>query len=219
MTTFADRPVVLFDFDGTIADTGPAVVHCAAGALRAHGIDPDEVGDLRRFIGPPLVNGFMEVAGVTRDEALTMVATYRALFAEEVGPADYPVLPGIAELLLGLKARGARIAVATSRLESSARAMLSTLDLPAFDAIAGRLEPGRDTKEESIRAALDPSGRVGCRGGARGRSAVTTSRGRMRRGVPCIGIYQDEAARAELAAAGADALCAGAAEAAPLLGA
>ena len=218
MTTFADRPVVLFDFDGTIADTGPAVVHCAAGALRAHGIDPDEVGDLRRFIGPPLVNGFMEVAGVTRDEALTRVATYRALFAEEVGPADYPVLPGIAELLLGLKARGARIAVATSRLESSARAMLSTLDLPAFDAIAGRLEPGRDTKEESIRAALDLLG-------ASAAEAVHVGdrrhdvEGAHAAGVPCIGIYQDEAARAELAAAGADALCAGAAEAAPLLGA
>lgn len=116
-----ERPAVLFDFDGTIADTGPAVLSISRRALAARGYDLEAVGDLRQLIGPPLVDGFMLVTGGSRDEALELVDVYRELFNEYVAPDDYPPFPGIPELLRALSDRGTKIAVATSRLDETAR--------------------------------------------------------------------------------------------------
>ena len=149
-----DRPVVLFDFDGTIADTSRAIVRTARKALERRGYDVDALGDLTSLIGPPLFDGFMNLCGVDLDEAIAITNEYRALFNVEVRPEDYPPLPGIPELLRALSERGTRIAVATSRLESMALDMIGALDLPPFETIVGRLEPGRDTKADCIREAL-----------------------------------------------------------------
>ena len=67
------RSAVLFDFDGTIADTGPAVMRAAAYTLTSHGYSLDEVGNLQLLIGPPIVDGFMEVAHLSHDEAAGLV--------------------------------------------------------------------------------------------------------------------------------------------------
>ena len=48
------RPVVLFDFDGTVADTGRAVMTSTRKTLAARGFSEAQMGDLRRMIGPPL---------------------------------------------------------------------------------------------------------------------------------------------------------------------
>ena len=49
-----ERPIVLFDFDGTVADTGRAVMTSTRKALAARGFSEAQMGDLRRMIGPPL---------------------------------------------------------------------------------------------------------------------------------------------------------------------
>lgn len=43
---------VIFDFDGTLCDTGPGIMNSAAYALEAYGFEvPREPGALRCFIG------------------------------------------------------------------------------------------------------------------------------------------------------------------------
>ena len=212
-----DRPVVLFDFDGTLADTGPAVKRAAEYTLRTHGFSLDAVGDLQLLIGPPIVDGFMEVAHLTREEAEGLVETYRAAFAQMTRPEDYPVFPGMAELVVALSAAGRTVGVATSRLQGSAEQMISSLPLPPFDAIVGRIDGVRHTKEACVRACLE---RLGA---APGDAVLVGDRrfdveGAHAVGLPCIGVYRDEDARVELEHAGADALCADADELAALLG-
>ena len=46
---FAKRPVVLFDFDGTLVNTGGAVISTVTRVLSAHGFSQEEMGDLRTF--------------------------------------------------------------------------------------------------------------------------------------------------------------------------
>lgn len=207
---------VLFDFDGTLVDTGPAVISMAKQALLACGYDLSEQGDLQQLIGPPLVDGFMLVTGCSPAEAERLVGVYRELFNEQVTPADYPPFAGICELLEALSAQGTKIAVATSRLDETAREMISALHMPPFDAIAGRMEPGRPTKADCIRACLDelqltPSDAV----------MVGDRRfdveGAHHIGLPCLGVGRDEQSCAELVSAGADALCHDAYELAELL--
>ncbi len=213
----SERPVVLFDFDGTLADTSPAILRMARLALESRGYDVDAIGDMGSIIGPPLHDGFMELVGVDRPEAEAIVDTYRALFDEQVRPEDYPPLPGVRDLLQALLDDGRRIAVATSRLESMAVCMIDALDLPPFEAVVGRLEPGRDTKADCIREALrqldagpDDAVMVGDR--------RHDTLGAHANGIPCIGVYTGTAEPGEHEQAGADVICHGMGEVARALG-
>ena len=201
-----ETPVVVFDFDGTLVDTGPAILKCAARSLEVHGYDPSEMHDLNLIIGPPLVDGFRQVADISREEALPLVATYREIFAREVVPSDYPPFPGMPELLHALRAQG-----------SSVTKMLAATSLPTFDAIAGRLEPGRDTKADCIAAVLEELGCAGDQAVMVGDRKYDVE-GAHALGLACIGICGDASGRTELEAAGADALAASVDELAALLG-
>lgn len=200
---FADRTAVLLDFDGTIADTGTYIMRCAREALIECGYPREAEGDLHSLIGPPLFNGFADLCHQPLEEGMRITAVYRRIFDKDMSPDYYPVFPGMRELIVALRGQGRRVAVATSRLETTARQMIDFLDLPPFDAIVGRLEPGRDTKAESIRdamaqlgAAIDDSVMVGDR--------FHDVHGAHERGIPCIGIYTGAADEGEHERAGAD---------------
>ena len=45
-----ERPIVLFDFDGTVADTGRAVMTSTRKTLAARGFSEAQMGDLRRLL-------------------------------------------------------------------------------------------------------------------------------------------------------------------------
>lgn len=149
-----ERPVVLFDFDGTVADTGRAVMTSTRKTLAARGFSETQMGDLRRMIGPPLWKSFHDFYGFSREESLVVADEYRAFF-DELGPEEYPVFNGVPELLDGLVARGKRMAVATSRMEAKCIDMVHELGLSQFEAVVGMNPPqGRETKADSVRDAL-----------------------------------------------------------------
>lgn len=208
-------PVVLFDFDGTLADTGQAVMRIASAVLRERGLEPPEE-DLRKMIGPPLVVGFRDVFGVAQPMAEELTTAYRERFAREVTVADFPPISGAPELLRALHAQGRRLAVATSRKEESARQMIDDLGWTSlFEAIAGMHEPERLTKADSIRSALMQMG-------ARPGEAVMIGdrfhdiEGAHEVGCAAIGVYTGAAAPGEHD--GAEASCHSMTEAAVLLG-
>lgn len=211
------RPVVLFDFDGTVADTGRAVMTSTRRTLAARGFSEAQMGDLRRMIGPPLSQSFRDFYGFSPGESEVVADEYRAFF-EELGPEDYPVFKGIPELLDGLAAQGRRLAVATSRLEGKCRSMVAELGLGQFEAVVGMNPPeGRRTKADSVRDALaalgvtaDEAVMVGDR--------FNDVEGAHACGVPCIGIYSGAAAPGEHEAVGADAVVHSVAELAALFG-
>ena len=65
---------VIFDFDGTLCDTGPGIMNSAAYALEAYGFEvPREPGALRCFIGPPLLVTFQEQFGADAATAQALV--------------------------------------------------------------------------------------------------------------------------------------------------
>ena len=196
-------PVVLFDFDGTVADTGRAVMTSTRKTLAARGFSEAQMGDLRRMIGPPLWKSFHDFYGFSREESLVVAD-------------EYPVFDGIPELLDGLAAQGKRLAVATSRVEAKCIDMVHELGLSQFEAVAG-MNPlqGRETKADSVRDALAELGMTA------GDAVMIGDRfndveGAHTMGVPCIGIYSGAAAPGEHEAAGADAVVHSVAELAKL---
>ncbi len=214
---FADRSAVLFDFDGTLADTGPFIMRCAHEALLRCGYEKEAEADLRCLIGPPLFNGFADLCHVSLAEGERITGVYREIFDAVASPDDYPLFPGMLEILTQLHIQGRKIAVATSRLQETVEYMIASLDLPPFDAVVGRLEPGRDTKADCIRDAMAQLGV------SAGESVMVGDRhhdvdGAHALGVPCIGVYTGGAVPGEHEQAGADVVTHSAAGIAAALG-
>ena len=62
---------VLFDLDGTIADTCKGVTESVAYSLKKFGIRVDDINSLRPFIGPPLSESFSEFYGFQGEKLFT----------------------------------------------------------------------------------------------------------------------------------------------------
>ena len=156
-TVSADCPapqLVIFDLDGTLTDSAEGIVASFLHALSHIGAAVPE-GDLAaQIVGPPMDDTFraMELG----EHADTAIAAFRAEYGAR-GWAMNTLFDGIANLLADLHAAGVRLAVATSKLEPTARRILAHFELDQyFDVIAGASPDGwRKTKEEVLAHALE----------------------------------------------------------------
>jgi phosphoglycolate phosphatase-like HAD superfamily hydrolase len=73
----------IFDFDGVIIDSLPAVCTAVNGALLAHGFAPRSAAELRRFLGPPVLSAFAELTGAA-ERSPTVARAQRGLGAPDV---------------------------------------------------------------------------------------------------------------------------------------
>ena len=78
--------VALFDFDGTLVNSGPTVIGAARATLEQRGYPVPDAEAIRGFVGPPLLNGITEVLGVPAAEA----AAFRDAFDGVVGDVGGP---------------------------------------------------------------------------------------------------------------------------------
>ncbi len=104
----------LFDFDGTLAETGEGIRRSVAFALEQMGLPVPEKAVLDRFIGPPLHDAFMEYCGLDDDGAERAIALYRQRYVD-IGLYESSIYPGIAPLLKALRERGAYTAIASAK--------------------------------------------------------------------------------------------------------
>ncbi|MGY1639583.1 HAD hydrolase-like protein [Geodermatophilus sp. SYSU D00703] len=194
--------LVLFDLDGTLVDSTPGIwasVRVAAAALGRSEPTPEQ---LRGMVGPPLQDGFALVLGVPPDDVPRAVAAYRAHYAAGA-LLDVSVHDGIPELLAGLRAAGATLAVATSKPETFAvRVLAHTGLLAAFAGVHGAtLDGAVRHKDQVVAAALaaHPGGRDPVLVGDRAHDVL----GAAAHGLPCIGAGWGPAPDGELEDAGA----------------
>ncbi len=147
---------VLFDFDGTIADTGAGVIHCARHALEHFGIPSGDDEAMRLFVGPPLRYTFKEF-GVPEDQIEEAVAVFRRFYQEDGGKYKVSPYPGVDKLLKNLKEKGLRLFVATSKPENLALELLELFGMTGyFERVCGAtLDGTRDQKEKVIKYLLD----------------------------------------------------------------
>ena len=136
--------LLIFDFDGTLADTGRAILLTIAQTLDELGQKrpPDE--DFRHSIGLPLARIF-ELACNTRDEQLVAraVRRYREKFPENC-EASVRLFPGVREGLGRFRDAGMTLAIASSRGRASLLALTDLLGITAdFAVIAGEEDAPR----------------------------------------------------------------------------
>jgi pyrophosphatase PpaX len=105
-------PVVLFDFDGTLADSVDLIVASFRAALSEVGGGPDVPNDeLRSWIGRPLQ---LLMEDVRPGRAAESMAAYRAFYRAHHDELIRPV-PGVPDLLAALADAGAVVGVVSSK--------------------------------------------------------------------------------------------------------
>jgi phosphoglycolate phosphatase len=203
--------LVLFDMDGTLVDSTPGIWASIRFAAAELGLPEPTAGQLRAMVGPPLQDGFAGSFGLTGDDVDGAVDAYRAHY-EAGAMFDAAVYPGIPELLVGLRADGATLAVATSKPEPLAVRILEHVGLLGeFASVHGAtLDGAVRHKDQVVGAALGahPDGERPVLVGDRSHDVL----GARAHGLPCIGAGWGPALPGELAAAGAAAVVATPAE-------
>ena len=122
---------IIFDFDGTLADTQRGIIATAQEVLRRMGREPADERALAATIGLPLRENFTRGAGLSEEEAGRAVAIYREIFETFAIPA-ITVFPGVEEVLAALSARGVPMAVASSRGQHSLEGLMHHLGLDRY---------------------------------------------------------------------------------------
>ncbi len=142
---------ILFDLDGTLIDSSEGITRSAQYALAHYGIDEPDLKKIYFFIGPPLMNTFMNHYGFSKEKAVEAVAVYRERY-QDTGIFECSLYPGVKECIEELKNRGYLIGMASSKPEESCKRILEHFGiLELFDDVVGATFDGKiDTKEEVL---------------------------------------------------------------------
>ena len=105
---------VVFDLDGTLIESHEGIFRSLMYALGEMGVASPSEQDMRRFIGPPLQRSFVDVLGMSEEDARRATEIYRSRYKDKC-LEESAVYTGIPELLARLKRCGAVLAVATGK--------------------------------------------------------------------------------------------------------
>ena len=141
--------LVVFDFDGTIADTSEGILDSHRFTLEKLQIKIPNESDLRSFIGGSLLRIYMDKFHLIENKARKAVSIYRKRY-ETVGIYKAFLYEGFIELLQQLKKNSIKVGIATLKVEKFAKIMTEELGINTyFDSICGM-----DSKDSYDKASL-----------------------------------------------------------------
>lgn len=131
----------IFDLDGTLIDTGGAIVRMMAETVEEMGYPPVHEAHVKEMIGLPLEAGIARFLKLPNDHqhVAEAVRRYKARFHVWLVPqAPSLLFPGVPEGLGHLRGKAFKLGVATSKHRGSAEAILASAGiLHHFDVVAG----------------------------------------------------------------------------------
>ena len=195
---------LFFDLDGTLCESGPGILEAFRYSLDQMGVPFPDV-DPNTFIGPPLLELYQRYCGMSYDEANEAIRLYRAYYQRE-SIYHTPAYKEIRAVLDGLKERGFRLAVATSKPDAMAKKLMGLVGLAdCFEEIVGAsLDESCHKKGDVIAKALrllhEPDRADVLMIGDRAEDI----RGAKENGLDSCGVLYGYGSRKELEKAGAD---------------
>jgi phosphoglycolate phosphatase len=147
--------VVLVDLDGTIMDSAPGITSTLTRTLERMGLPVPPPSRLVEFVGPPIMDGLRDLAGLDPEQSQRALELYRAEYRAR-GAFDATPYPGIREALETIRDAGPTLAVATSKPETQAKRILAHFGFDdLFAVVAGASEDEtRSEKADVITWAL-----------------------------------------------------------------
>lgn len=146
---------ILFDLDGTIVDSAPGITASLAWTFGRLGRPIPTPAELLAWVGPPILDSFRDLAGMTPREAEDALTVYRPHYLE-TGIFNSRVYEGVGALVKKIGKSAIPLSLATSKPESLATLTLDFYGLASsFDFLTGASEDEvRSSKEDVVAEAL-----------------------------------------------------------------
>lgn len=135
-------PALIFDLDGTLADTAPDLLGATNAVLAARDRPELDLTSLRHMVGfgaRALILQAMEASGapVTEEDLPPLVEIFLSHYRDHIADGSL-LFPGVTETLTALKGQGARLGVLTNKPQDLTDLLLPQLDLHGlFAAVYG----------------------------------------------------------------------------------
>jgi len=198
-----NREHILFDFDGTIADT-------SEGIYRGFDYVRDKMGgkqlprsEYYRMIGPPLTYSFKEIFCFPDNKIEEAMKEYRAYY-EKHGLFECTMYEGMKELFETLYDSGKKLYVATSKPEVFAKTLLKHFGIDKYftDCAGSDMEERKAGKSEII-ARLLAKYNIDTKNAVMVGDRMYDVEGAKKVGLDCIGVLFGFGSKEELLKAGA----------------
>lgn len=125
--------LVIFDFDGTIADTRKAIVIAKQETMKVLGLNVADEETCASTIGFSSKIGFRKIYPELSEQMLDLcVSTYRKIFDEKKKTIPPTLFPDVAEILALLKEKGILTTIASSRNNASLKEFLDKMNIAHF---------------------------------------------------------------------------------------
>ncbi len=146
---------ILFDLDGTIADSAPGITATLAYTFEKLGVPIPPPAELLKWVGPPIMDSFRDLAGFDREESERALDIYRERYLDQ-GAYDATAYAGVGPIIRRISEAGVPMSLATSKPEKPATLILEHFGLARFfDEITGASEDEvRSAKADVIEEAL-----------------------------------------------------------------
>lgn len=194
---------ILFDLDGTLTEPKIGITKSFQYALQSLGIKEENLDNLEKVIGPPLLDSFMDFYNLTEDQAWAGVAKYRERF-EDVGWKENKVFEGIIPMMEALE--GKKLAIASSKPVVFVKKICDYFGMsPYLDVIVGsELDGTNGQKIDIIRIACEKLGVKGKEKVIMVGDRKFDVEGAHEFGIQAVGVNYGYAQKNELSDAGAD---------------
>lgn len=197
---------VLFDLDGTITDPKEGITKSIAYALKKFHIQVDDFDTLTPFIGPPLLDSFMEFFHFSETDATQAIEYYREYFAIK-GMYENVPYEHIEKLLQSLDDQQITCIIATSKPEIFSKQILEHFHLLQYfkDVCGASMDASRNKKADIIAYAMEKhalSSASTIMVGDRKHDVLGAKENKL----ACIGVLYGYGSIEELTLAGADAI-------------
>ncbi|MBQ1453554.1 MAG: HAD hydrolase-like protein [Ruminococcus sp.] len=151
---------LLFDLDGTVSESAEGIRASLEYAINTLGAPMPDLSDYTRYVGPPLIDTFLNLVGLDPETAERGAQLYRDYYNEK-GKFLNRVYKGIPELLGRLREEDVKMCICSSKYELFAEEIIGILGLSGdFDAVCGsNIDGSRKDKKDLIPYA------VACLGG------------------------------------------------------
>ena len=111
--------LIIFDFDGTLADTRQQIVETMQQTIQTLGLASRTNEQCASMIGLPLKQAFIDLIPMSDEMGDQCVDTYRRIFNTNNAAYIIPTFPNVIETLLQLSAKGYILTIASSRSRKS----------------------------------------------------------------------------------------------------
>ena len=155
--------LILFDLDGTLTDSGEGITKSVQYALSKLGIEEPDLENLRKFVGPPLIDSFENYYGFSREKAILARQIFNERY-QPIGWKENTPYDGIEEVLKALQEEGKMLGIATSKPADTAERVLTYFGLREYFPVfcASPLNGIGGEKAGRIRAAIEDAKALGC---------------------------------------------------------